>query len=120
VLIAIGVEADGYRELLGVREGTKEDAQSWRNFLRNLKERGLSGVKLFISDKCLGLVESLAEFYPQASWQRCVVHWYRNAMSAVPQGKVREVVAMLKAIHARRTGRTPRRRPRRWWRSSSP
>jgi len=100
VLIAIGVDADGYREVLSVSEGTKEDAQSWRNFLRNLKERGLSGVKLFISDKCLGLVESLTEFYPQASWQRCVVHWYRNAMSAVPQGKVREVVAMLKAIHA--------------------
>lgn len=100
VLIAIGVDQDGYREILGVAEGTKEDAQSWRGFLRHLKERGLVGVKLFITDKCLGLVESLAEFYPEASWQRCVVHWYRNVMTAVPQGKVREVVAMLKAIHA--------------------
>ena len=100
VLIAIGVDQEGYREVLGVAEGTKEDAASWRNFLRSLKERGLSGVRLFISDKCLGLVESLAEFYPDAAWQRCVVHWYRNVMTAVPQGKVREVVAMLKAIHA--------------------
>jgi transposase-like protein len=100
VLIAIGVDAEGYREVLGVAEGTKEDAASWRNFLRSLKERGLAGVRLFISDKCLGLVESLAEFYPDAAWQRCVVHWYRNVMTAVPQGKVREVVAMLKAIHA--------------------
>lgn len=100
VLIAIGVDAEGYREVLDVAEGTKEDAASWRNFLRSLKERGLHGVKLFITDKCLGLVESLAEFYPDAAWQRCVVHWYRNVMTAVPQGKVREVVAMLKAIHA--------------------
>jgi putative transposase len=100
VLIAIGVDQEGYREVLGVAEGTKEDAESWRSFLRHLKDRGLKGVRLFITDKCLGLVESLAEFYPQAAWQRCVVHWYRNVMTAVPQGKVREVVAMLKAIHA--------------------
>ncbi|MCC6971872.1 MAG: IS256 family transposase [Phycisphaerales bacterium] len=100
VLIAIGVDHEGYREVLGVSEGTKEDAESWRTFLRSLKERGLSGVRLFASDKCLGLVDSLAEFFPDAAWQRCVVHWYRNVMTAVPQGKVREVAAMLKAIHA--------------------
>lgn len=100
VLIAIGVDAEGYREILGVAEGTKEDAASWRGFLRDLKDRGLTGVRLFVSDKCLGLVEALGEFYPDAAWQRCVVHWYRNVMTAVPQGKVREVAAMLKAIHA--------------------
>ena len=100
VLIAIGVDAEGYREVLGVSEGTKEDAQSWRTFLRSMKERGLSGVRLFASDKCVGLVESLAEFFPDAVWQRCVVHWYRNVMTAVPQGRVREVAAILKAIHA--------------------
>lgn len=100
VLIAIGVDAEGYREVLGVSEGTKEDAESWRTFLRSLKERGLSGVRLLASDKCLGLVEALGEFFPDAAWQRCVVHWYRNVMTAVPQGKVREVAAMLKAIHA--------------------
>jgi len=100
VLIAIGVDADGFREVLGVAEGTKEDAQSWRSFLRHLKERGLSGVRLFVSDKCLGLVESLAEFYPEAAWQRCVVHFYRNVFTVVPSGRVKEVAAMLKAIHA--------------------
>ena len=100
VLIAIGVDQEGYREVLGVSEGAKEDAESWRNFLRHLKERGLSGVKLFVTDKCLGLIESLAEFYPQAAWQRCVVHFYRNVFTAVPSGKVREVASMLKAIHA--------------------
>jgi len=100
VLVAIGVREDGYREILGVVEGAKEDVESWRNFLRHLKQRGLQGVRLLISDKCLGLVEAVGEFYPQAGWQRCMVHWYRNVMSVTPKGKVKEVMAMLKAIHA--------------------
>jgi transposase-like protein len=94
------VREDGYREILGVAEGVKEDSESWRSFLRHLKQRGLNGVRLIVSDKCLGLVEAVGEFYPEASWQRCMVHWYRNVMSVVPKGKVKEVVAMLKAIHA--------------------
>jgi putative transposase len=100
ILVAIGVNQDGYREVLGVREGAKEDKASWVNFLRHLKERGLAGVRLFVSDKCLGLVESLGEFYPTARWQRCAVHFYRNVWTAVPSSRVREVAAMLKAIHA--------------------
>jgi transposase-like protein len=100
VLVAIGVREDGYRDILGVAEGVKEDTESWRSFLRHLKERGLQGVRLITSDKCLGLVEAVGEFYPEANWQRCMVHWYRNVMSVVPKGKVKEVVAMLKAIHA--------------------
>jgi transposase-like protein len=100
VLVAIGVREDGYREILGVAEGLKEDTESWRSFLRHLKQRGLNGVRLIVSDKCLGLVEAVGEFYPEAGWQRCMVHWYRNVMSVVPKGKVKEVVAMLKAIHA--------------------
>jgi len=100
VLVAIGVDQDGYRHVLGVQEGAKEDKESWVRFLRHLKSRGLKGVKLFVSDKCLGLVESLADFYPKAQWQRCVVHFYRNVFTAVPKGRVKEVAAMLKAIHA--------------------
>ena len=100
VLVAVGVDADGHREMLGVCEGTKEDLESWRTFLRHLKERGLKGVKLVVSDKCLGLVQPVAEFSPEAGWQRCVVHFYRNVFTAVPKGKVKEVAAMLKAIHA--------------------
>ena len=100
VLVAVAVNAQGYREVLGVMEGAKEDKDSWAAFLRHLKGRGLQGVCLFVSDKCLGLVESLAEFYPEASWQRCAVHFYRNVFTAVPPGKVKEVAAMLKAIHA--------------------
>jgi len=100
VLVAVGVNTEGYREILGVAEGAKEDKASWTKFLRHLKERGLKGVELVTSDKCLGLVESLGEFYPEASWQRCIVHFYRNVFTAVPKGKVKEVAAMLKAIHA--------------------
>ena len=99
ILVAIGVRSDGYREILGVAEGMKEDLESWRNFLRYLKGRGLRGVKLLISDKCLGLLEALGEFYPEAQWQRCMVHWYRNVFSVVPRGRRKEVAAMLKAIH---------------------
>ncbi len=100
VLVAIGVDQDGYREVLGVAEGAKEDTESWRNFLRHLKKRGLAGVKLFISDKCIGVVEAIGECYPEALWQRCVVHWMRNVFAVTPRGKWREVAAMLKAIHA--------------------
>ena len=57
-------------------------------------------MKLIIADKCLGLVESLGEFYPEAAYQRCAVHFYRNVWSLVPSTKVRPVAAMLKAVHA--------------------
>jgi transposase-like protein len=100
VLVAIGVADDGYREVIGVAEGAKEDKESWSSFIRHLKERGLKGVQLVISDKCLGLVESAGEAFAEAKWQRCVVHFYRNVFTAVPRGKVRDVAAMLKAIHA--------------------
>ena len=100
LLVAIAVNDGGYRDILGIAEGAKEDKAGWSSFLKHLKERGLSGVELVISDACLGLIESVAEVYPEARWQRCVVHWYRNAFSHVPSTKVREVALMLKAIHA--------------------
>jgi len=58
-------------------EGAKEDTESWRAFLRHLKGRGLRGVRLVISDKCLGLVEALGEFLPEALWQRCTAGYGR-------------------------------------------
>jgi transposase-like protein len=100
VLVAIGVNEDGYRQVLGVVEGHKEDKSGWSGFLRHLKKRGLSGVKLIISDACLGLVESVGDFYPEAKWQRCIVHFYRNVFTVVPRSKVKHVAMMLKAIHA--------------------
>src|SRR5262245_33470416 len=100
LLVAIGVNSEGYREILGICEGAKEDKAGWSSFLKHLKERGLAGVRLIVSDACLGLSESAAEFFPDAAWQRCIVHWYRNIFSHVPSTKVREIAAMLKAIHA--------------------
>jgi putative transposase len=100
LLVAIAVNADGYRDILGIVEGAKEDKAGWSGFLKHLKERGLKGVRLIISDACMGLAESAAEFFPDAAWQRCVVHFYRNVFSHVPRPKMREVAAMLKAIHA--------------------
>jgi transposase-like protein len=100
VLVAIGVSREGFRDILGVAEGAKEDKAGWLGFLRHLKERGLTGVELIVSDACLGLVEAATELYPEAKWQRCIVHFYRNVFTLVPSGKVRAVADMLKAIHA--------------------
>jgi putative transposase len=100
ILVAIGVSSDGYREILGVAEGAKEDKEGWLGFLRSLKQRGLRDVELFISDCCGGLVEAKNECFSRARWQRCVVHFYRNVFSVVPNNLMREVSTMLKAIHA--------------------
>jgi transposase-like protein len=112
VLVAIGVAQSGYREILAVSEGAREDKASWIQFLRELKDRGLKGVELFVSDKCLGLVDNLAEFYPEAKWQRCIVHFYRNVWTAVPTGKVKAVTAMLKAIHAQEDAQSAKEKAR--------
>ncbi len=100
VLVAIGVDKEGYRRILGVQEGHKEDKSGWSEFLAYLKNRGLSGVKLIISDACIGLYESVGDYYPEAAWQRCMVHFHRNVANRVPSSKVKEVARMLKAIYA--------------------
>jgi len=110
VLVAFGVNSDGYREIIGVAEGGREDKESWLSFLRHLKGRGLSGTRLFVSDKCLGLLEAIGQVYPEAKWQRCVVHFYRNVFSVVPKSRIRHVVSMLKAIHAQEDLREARRK----------
>jgi len=100
VLIAMAVNEDGYREVIGASEGMKEDKASWLDFLKSLKQRGLEGTQLFIGDKCIGLLEAVNEVYPMAKYQRCTVHFYRNVFSVTPRSKMKEVAAMLKAIHA--------------------
>jgi transposase-like protein len=100
ILIAMAVNEDGYREVIGASEGMKEDKASWLEFMKSLKERGLSGTQLFIGDKCLGLLEAVNETFPEAKFQRCTVHFYRNVFSVTPRSKMKEVAAMLKAIHA--------------------
>src|SRR5882672_10306191 len=100
LLVASAVNSEGFWEILGICEGAKEDKSGWSAFLRHLVDRGLNGVQLIISDACRGLMESAAEYLPDARWQRCMVHFYRNIFSHVPATKVREVSHMLKAIHA--------------------
>jgi len=100
VLIAIGVNNDGYREIIGACEGLKEDTESWKNFFVSLKERGLAGVQLITGDKALGMFEAIGEVFPNAKYQRCTVHFFRNVFSVVPKQKGKEVAKMLKAIHA--------------------
>lgn len=87
VLVALAVDSEGFRDIIGACEGAKEDKESWLSFLRSLKERGLKGTQLFIGDKCLGLIESIAEVFPGAYFQRCVVHFYRNVFSVTPHSK---------------------------------
>lgn len=100
ILVALAVNEDGFREVIGASEGMKEDKESWRTFLAGLKERGLTGTRLFVGDKCLGLLEAVNEVYPDAKYQRCTVHFYRNVFSVTPRSKMKDVAAMLKAIHA--------------------
>lgn len=100
ILVALGVNEDGYREVIGAAEGMKEDKASWLGFLQWLKSRGLDGVRLIVGDKCLGMLEAAAEVFPQAKYQRCTVHFYRNVFSVTPRSKMKLVAKMLKAIHS--------------------
>lgn len=86
----------------------KEDKSSWVNFFQWLRERGLNGVKLIVGDKCLGILEAVGEVFPEAKYQRCTVHFYRNIFSAVLRSKVRLVSKMLKAIHAQESKKAAR------------
>lgn len=81
----------------------KEDRESLKNFIIWLKGRGLNGVRLLIGDKSLGMCEAVTEMFPEAKYQRCTVHFYRNVFSATPRSRLHEVTRMLKAIHAQRS-----------------
>ena len=100
LLIAVGVNSDGYREIIGIVEGMSEDATSWKGFLKSLHERGLIQVDLVISDARLGLRAGAEQYLPEAGFQRCIVHCYRNVLSKVPRRMMPELSQGLKAIHA--------------------
>ena len=108
VLVAIGVNEDGCREIIGAAEGMKEDKESWRSFFVWLKQRGLCGVHLIIGDKNLGMLETIPEVFPDACYQRCTVHFYRNIFSVTPRNKMKAVAMMLKAIHAQESKESAR------------
>jgi len=85
VLVALGVDWEGRRQVLGVELANRESATSWKEFLLKLKSRGLRGVTLAITDDHAGLKRSLAEVLPEAFWQRCYVHFLRNALDYLPR-----------------------------------
>ena len=100
VMIAIGVNDDGYREVIGAAEGFTESSECWRDFLSWLRSRGLRGVRTVVGDKASGMVGSIAEVLPDAAHRRCTVHFYRNVLARVPKPGRAAVAAMLKAVHA--------------------
>ena len=100
VMVAIGVNDDGYREVIGAAEGFTESSECWRDFLSWLRSRGLHGVRMVVGDKASGMVGSIAEVFPEAAYQRCTVHFYRNVLARVPKSRRAAVAAMLKAVHA--------------------
>lgn len=100
VVIATGVTADGNREVLGVDVGDSEDEVFWTGFLRSLRQRGLSGVRLVISDAHAGLKAAIARVVQGASWQRCRVHLMRNLLACVPKGQAEMVAALVRTIFA--------------------
>jgi transposase-like protein len=97
-LIAVGVNGDGGREVLGLEIASQEDGAGWLGFLRGLTARGLSGVKLVISDAHRGLVDAIGAALPGAAWQRCRTHYLRNLLGKVPKSAQPWVATMVRTI----------------------
>jgi putative transposase len=100
VIVATGIAADGSREILGLDVGDSEDETFWRGFLTSLKQRGLGGVKLVISDQHAGLVKALKRSFQGAGHQRCRVHFARNLLAHVPKDKGDMVASMFRTVFA--------------------
>ncbi len=102
VLIAIGIDWDGRRQILGVELAKRESRSSWSEFLRGLQARGLNGVELVVSDDHAGLKAAIREVLPQAVWQRCYVHFLRNALDYLPRKMDDDCLQELRWLYARR------------------
>jgi putative transposase len=98
VVVAVGITASGQRELLGIEVGDSEDEAFWTAFLRRLRERGLTGVQLVISDAHAGLKKAIARCFQGCSWQRCRVHFARNLLVKVPKASQDMVAAALRSV----------------------
>ncbi len=99
-LLAVGVNAQGHREILGLEVATTEDGAGWLGFLRSLVARGLSGVQLVISDDHQGLVDAIEITMAGASWQRCRTHYLKNLLTKVPRSAEAMVATMVRTIFA--------------------
>jgi len=100
VVIATGVNAEGHRKVLGLDVGPSEEQAFWAQFLRGLVQRGLTGVQLVTSDAHTGLKRAVAEALVGTSWQRCRVHFVRNALALVPKGAQQLVAATIRTVCA--------------------
>jgi putative transposase len=100
IVIATGVTAVGDREVLGLAVGDSEDGAFWTAFARSLRARGLSGVRLVISDAHQGLKAAIATVFLGAAWQRCRVHFLRNVLARIPKGRAEMVLALIRTIWA--------------------
>lgn len=100
IVVAVGVAADGRREVLGFDVGDTESEPFWTAFLRSLKDRGLGGVQLVISDSHAGLKKAAATVLQGSAWQRCRVHFMRNVLAVVPKGTQEMVASIIRTIFA--------------------
>ena len=109
VLIAVGINWEGRRQILGVELANRESQTSWREFLVGLRERGLHGVELVVSDDHAGLKRAVVEVLPEAAWQRCYVHFLRNALDHLPRKADDDCLQELRWLYDRRNGEEARR-----------
>ena len=100
IVIATGVTAKGDREVLGLAVGDSEDGAFWTAFLRSLRSRGLSGVRLVVSDAHEGLKGAIASVLLGSAWQRCRVHFLRNVLARIPKGSAEMVLAAIRTVFA--------------------
>ena len=102
VLVALGINWDGHRQVLGIELANRESQSSWREFLVGLKQRGLRGVEFVASDDHAGLKKAIAEVLPEAAWQRCYVHFLRNALDYLPRKADDDCLQELRWLYERR------------------
>lgn len=102
VLVAIGIDWQGRRRVIGVELANRESATSWKEFLVGLKQRGLRGVRLVVSDQHEGLKRAVAEVLTEAAWQRCYVHFLRNALDHLPRKNADDCLLELRWLYDRR------------------
>jgi putative transposase len=102
VLLAIGIGWDGRRNILAAELANRESRSSWRDFLLGLRERGLAGVEFVVSDDHAGLRQAIVEVLPEAAWQRCYVHFLRNALDYVPRKVDDDCLRELRWLYDRR------------------
>ena len=102
VLIAIGIDWDGRRQILAVEMANRESRTSWKDFLQGLRDRGLNGVELVVADDHAGLRAAIREVLTEAAFQRCYVHFLRNALDHLPRKADDDCLQELRWLHNRR------------------